>query len=159
MKRGVRDGDDIAEAIGAELVARLAPEELPLFQSLTRNSAQPQGRRGAAAGDEMLGFGAVEAIALMTPFILEFSRAFWDTVVAQVGDGVAEEIVRHLPKRLRKKDQKAVADPEPPAALTAAQAQRVREMALRQAQKLQIPADQAGLLADAMVGVLMMPPA
>ena len=136
-------------SIGHELVSRLAPEELPLYQALAGQPGSSKGSRGQASSDDrILGFGTGETIALLTPMILEFARAFWDALAAQAADASIRDLLAR-----RHRDHQAVP------ALTPAQLERVRKVAEQQARRLSLPDGQAGLLADALVGVLAAPPA
>ena len=175
--------DELVQALGAELVAQLAPEELPLFDSMVKQAAHAKGYRGKAAKDQVLGFGGAEAITMLTPVLMQFSQGFWETLLKQVGDTVADQIVQHLSVRFREKFEKpgkaekdakgkkdaigsareakpgvAPADPLAPE-LTVAAAQRIRKTALLQAERLGLGADQSQLLADAVVGALITPAA
>ena len=151
--------DEMAEVVrlvGLELVSRLAPEELPLYPSLVSQfQGAKRGRGGkASSDDQLLGFGAAEAMTMLTPVILTFTSSFWKALVAEAAKtsahGVVEYVKAHLPGR-----REAAAGPPP---LTPGQLQLVRELAEREAGRLGIPESQAGLLADAMVGVLAAPP-
>jgi hypothetical protein len=93
--------DELVQALGAELVAQLAPEELPLFDSVVKQAAHAKGYRGKAAKDQVLGFGGAEAITMLTPVLMQFSQGFWETLLKQVGDTVADQIVQHLSERFR----------------------------------------------------------
>ena len=172
--------DELVQALSAELVAQLAPEELPLFDSMVKQAAQAKGYRGKAAKDQVLGFGGAEAITMLTPVLMQFCQGFWETLLKQVGDTVADQIVQRLSERFREKFEKpgkdakgkkdaigsareakpeaAPADPLAPE-LTVAAAQRVRKTALLQAERLGLGADQSQLLADAVVGALVTPAA
>ena len=147
---------EIVRSVGFELVSRLAPEELPLYPSLVSQfqGAKRGGRRGkASSDDQLLGFGAAEAVTMLTPAILSFTGSFWKTLVAEAAKnsahGVVERVKAHLPGR-----HEAAAGPP----LTPDQLQLVRTVAERETRRLDISESQAGLLADAMVGVLTAPP-
>jgi hypothetical protein len=146
--------DEIVGSLGRELVSDLAPEELPLYPSLlSQFQGARRGRGGKSSDDQMLGFGAAEALTMLTPVILSFTSSFWQALVAEAArssaHGVLECVRAHLPGRHE-------AAPPP---LTADQLQLVRAVAERQARRLDISDGQAGLLADAMVGLLAAPQA
>ena len=151
------DTDEIVGSIGRELVSRMAPEELPLYPSLVQQSQGAKRGRvgGASSDDQLLGFGAAEAMTMVTPVILSFAGSFWKALVAEAAQdsvhGVIEYLKAHLPGR------HGAAAAAPP--LTPVQLQLVRTVAAREARRLDISENQAGLLADAMVGVLTAPPA
>jgi hypothetical protein len=147
--------DEIVRSLGLELVSRLAPEELPLYPALASQFEGKTGGRGKAlSDDQLLGFGGGEAVALLTPVILAFSRDCWQALLAETAQTAVHAVVQHL-QALRPGHQHG--RPDPPQ-LTAEQVQRVRIVAEQQARRLKISKAQAGLLADAMVGVLAAPP-
>jgi len=149
------ESDEIVGSLGRELVSSLAPEELPLYPSLL---SQFQGARRGGAGksseDQFLGFGGAEALTMLTPVILTFTSSFWQALVAEAARSsvhrVLECVSAHLPGH-----HEAAAPPP----LTADQLQLVRTVAEREARRLEISQGQAGLLADAMVGLLGAPQA
>jgi hypothetical protein len=142
---------EIVRSVGFELVSRLAPEELPLYPSLVSQfQGAKRGRGGkASSDDQLLGFGAAEAMTMLTPAILSFTSGFWQALVAEAArnsvHGVVEYVKAHLPGR-----HEVAAGPP----LTPGQLQLVRTVAEREARRLDISDARAGLLADAMVGVL-----
>jgi len=147
--------DEIVGSLGRELVSDLAPEELTLYPSLlSQFQRAKRGRRGKdSSDDQLLGFGAAEALTMLTPVILNFANGFWQALVAEAAQssahGVLEYVKAHLPGH-----HEATAPP-----LTADQLQLVRTVAEREARGLDISEGQAGLLADAMVGLLAAPQA
>jgi hypothetical protein len=149
------DTDEIVGSIGHELVLQLAPEELPLYPSLLSQFQGAKGNRGRkrSSDDQLLGFGAAEAMTMFTPVILSFSRSFWDALVAEAArdsvHGVVEYVKAHWPGNHGSKGRAAQ--------LTQDQLELVRTVAEREARRLDIPGKRAGLLADAMVGVLTAP--
>jgi hypothetical protein len=147
------EADEIVRSIGHDLVSALAPEELPLYPALAEQFEGTDGGRDRASGDQLLGFGVGEAAILLTPVILEFVRAFWDALAAQASDTAVHGVLKYLRGRGRKDTRDKVS------ALTAGQLERVRAIAAEQASRLKIADDKAGLLADAIVGVLAIPPA
>ena len=150
------DTDEIVGSIGRELVSRLAPEELPLYPSLVKQLQGPakRGRRGrASSDDQLLGFGAAEAMTMLTPVILTFTGSFWKALVAETAQDSAHGVVEYLKAHLPGRHETAATPP-----LTPGQLQLVRTVAEREARRLDISESQAGLLADAMVGVLTASP-
>jgi hypothetical protein len=149
------DTDEIVGSIGRGLVSRLAPEELPLYPSLVKQSQDAKrGRRGqASSDDQLLGFGAAEAMAMLTPVILSFSSSFWQALVAEAAENSAHGVVEYLKAHFPGHHGAATGPP-----LTSGQLQLVRTVAEREARRLEVSENQAGLLADAMVGVLTAPP-
>jgi hypothetical protein len=146
---------EVVRSVGLELVSRLAPEEVPLYPALVsqfQGAKRGQGGK-ASSDDQLLGFGAAEAVTMLTPVVLSFTRSFWQALVAEAArssvQGVLECVKAHLPGRRE-------ATTGPP--LTPGQLQLVRTVAEREARRLDVSESQAGLLADAMVGVLTAPP-
>lgn len=148
------DTNEIVGSIGRELVSRLAPEELPLYPSLVKQLQGAKHGRGdkASSEDQFLGFGAAEAMTMLTPVILTFTGSFWKAFVAETAQDSAHGVVEYLKAHLPGRHEPAAAAP-----LTPGQLQLVRTVAEREARRLDISESQAGLLADAMVGVLTAP--
>jgi hypothetical protein len=148
------DTDVIVGSLGRELVSNLAPEELPLYPSLlSQFQGAKRGRGGKSSDDQFLGFGAAEAFTMLTPVILSFAGSFWQALVDEVTQGSARSVLEYVKAHL---PGYQVAAPPP---LTADQLRLVRTVAEREARRLDIPEGQAGLLADAMVGLLAAPQA
>ena len=145
---------EIVGSLGRELVSRLAPEELPLYPSLLSRFEGKNGGRGKASSrDQILGFGIGEAAVLLTPVILSFARGFWDALIAEAAQTTLHGVLKHL--RVGRAGQRDGSGGVP---LTTEQLTQVRKVAEREASRLQVPARQAKLLADAMVGLLAAPP-
>jgi hypothetical protein len=144
--------DEIIGSISRELVSNLAPEELPLYPALLSQFQGGKGgrRRKGSSDDQLLGFGAAEVVTMITPIILSFSRSFWEALVAQAAQDSVHGVVEYV-KAHRPGHHEAGQGPPP---LTPDQLQLVRTVAEREARRLDIPGKRAGLLADAMVGML-----
>lgn len=147
------ENDEIVGSLGRELVLHLAPEELPLYPSLVSQFQSAKRGRTASSDDQVLGFGAAEALTMLTPVILSFSRGFWQALVAEVAHDSVHGVLGYVKARLRHGEAGAG---EPPP-LTPSQLQVVRTVAEREARRLDISGGRAELLADAMVGVLSVP--
>jgi len=141
---------EIVGSLGRELVSDLAPEELPLYPSLLSQfqSAKSGRRPKKSSDDQFLGFGGAEALTMLTPVILSFTSSVWQALVAETARSTAHGVVEYV-RSHRPGHHEAAAPP-----LTADQLQLVRTVAEREARRLDISEGQAGLLADAMVGVL-----
>lgn len=147
--------DEFVVSVGQELVSRLAPEELPLYPSLAAEFTDSRGaRRHRSSEDQLLGFGAGEAITLLTPVILSFSKSFWQALVDDAAHAAVDGVLQRL-RALRPGHQHETQEAPP---LTSEQLRLVRTVADREARRLDISEKQAGLLADAMVGVLATSP-
>jgi len=148
--------EEIVRSVGVELVSRLAPEELPLYPSLAAEFEAPRGaRRRGSSEDQLLGFGAGEAITLLTPVILVFTRCFWQALLDEAAHTAVDSVLQRL-RAFRAGHQHGTQEPPP---LTREQLALVRTVAEREARRLDVSDGQAGLLADAMVGVLTAAPA
>lgn len=146
--------DVIVGSLGRELVSDLAPEELPLYPSLlSQFQGTKRGRGGKSSDDQLLGFGAAEALTMLTPVILSFTSSFWQALVAEVTQGSAHGVLEYVKAHLPGHHEAA------PPPLTTDQLQLIRTVAEREARRLDISEGQAGLLADAMVGLLTAPQA
>jgi hypothetical protein len=64
--------EQLVEVLAKDLVAQLAPQELPLFRATSQAYFQNSDKlfKGQEPKDEMLGFGVGESVTLLTPFIL-----------------------------------------------------------------------------------------
>ena len=112
------DTNEIVGSIGRELVSRLAPEELPLYPSLVKQSQDPKRGRGgrASSEDQVLGFGAAEAMTMLTPVILTFTGSFWKALVAETAQDSAHGVVEYLKAHLPGRHEPTAAAPLSPAA-------------------------------------------
>jgi hypothetical protein len=147
--------EEFVTSVGLELVSRLAPEELPLYPSLAAEFTGSRGaRRHGSSEDQLLGFGAGEAITLLTPVILGFTRSFWQALFDEAAHTAVDSVLRRLRALRTGHEQEKQEAPR----LTSEQLRLVRTVADREARRLDISAEQAGLLADAMVGVLTTAP-
>ena len=147
--------DEIVGSLGRELVSDLAPEELPLYPSLlSQFQGAKRGRRGKdSSDDQLLGFGAAEALTMLTPVILNFTSCFWQALVAEAAQSSAHGVLAYVRSHLPGHHEAAA----PP--LTLDQIKLVRTVAEREGHRLDISEAQVGLLTDAMVGALTGPAA
>jgi hypothetical protein len=154
---------DLLEELARTILEQSAPEELVIFEETSEEYFRdPDGVLHPARRDEALGFGL--DLALLTPYVLAVATPVLTFLLQTVAAAAKEEAtprVRELVRRLfnragEKADQRPAppADGEPPA-LTADQAREVREVALARATDLGLPAEQARLLADSVVGGLV----
>lgn len=142
------EGAEVIRSLGRELVSQLAPEELPLYASLVVHLDDGKGGRPwGPSGDQILGFGAGEAMTLLTPALLEFAKCLWDALAAQAVGAAVRGVLRH---RHRGPHEEV---PQ----LTAAQLRLVKQAAAEQARRLNFPEGQANVLADAVAGILSVP--
>jgi hypothetical protein len=148
--------DEMVRSIGQDLVSQFAPEELPLYPSLVSQFESGNGGRHGhkPSDDQILGFGVGEAVILLTPVILSFARAFWNALLEETAHTALHSALERAQARRVRHNQ----DPPGPQEFTTEQLQLIRSVAVREAGRLKnIPKGQAGLLADAVVGVLAAP--
>ena len=153
--------DELARELAREVVAQVAPPELPIFNAASKayfdNPDQALRQRSR---DEMLGFG-VESIALLTPYALAIAKPVVALLMRELAKQVqaqsSDVILAWVRRLLRRRDQKAEEAAEPEVKpLTPEQLNRVRELALGKAREFDLEEDKAALLADAMVGRLVL---
>jgi len=102
--------DDLVAVLSRDVVAKCAPQEVPLFGPLSKAYfANPERvGKGGVGKDEALGFGVAESVAFVTPIAL----SVMSTVLKYVGEhvlqtvkeessGLASDAVRKLFKRFR----------------------------------------------------------
>jgi hypothetical protein len=165
----------IVEALARVAADDAAPEEGPLFGPMTDAYYDPRrGTPGGAKSDEMLGFGvdAAAAVVLVTPIALEVAKNVLGYVVGELQTAFKDEakpMIQALVKRVLRRspkpeDDKAAAAPaaapaaEPAAApqLTQAQLDEVRQVALSTAERMGLREPKASVLADAIVGAIVL---
>lgn len=153
--------DDLVIEISRDLVAQLAPEELPLFRVTSQAFLQNPKRvlAGQGAGDDMLGFGLGDAVALLTPAALAVASSVLTFLVAEMtkaasteGKSLVQDTVHQLFKKIRS-PTKSNGKQLPP--LTTEQLVQVRAIALKHAHQMKLSDPRAKVLADAIVGSLV----
>jgi hypothetical protein len=103
--------EQLVEALAKDLVAQIAPQELPLFRATSQAYFQNSDRllKGQDPKDEMLGFGVGESVTLLTPFILSIlveivkylSNEFASTVKTE-GASYINEMVKQSFQKFRR---------------------------------------------------------
>jgi hypothetical protein len=182
---GLSQSDEraIVEALARVAVDDAAPEEGPLFGPMTDAYYDP--KRGTPSGsksDEMLGFGvdAAAAVVLVTPVALEVATKVLGYVVGELQTAFKDEakpMIQALVKRVLGRSKKpegdqAAAEPavepaaepavepvaEPAAApqMTQAQLDELRKVALSTAERMGLREPKASVLADAIVGAMVL---
>jgi len=158
---------DEARALASELAALsledAAPEELVLFPEVAEEYFRdPDGVLHAQGRDEAVGFGL--DVAMLTPYALAVVVPVIKFLASVVEETAKEEVRTSLSERIRKlfrrdAGEKQVDEAEataPPAfALSQDQARKVRQTAFDQARGLGVDDARAGLLADSLVGRLV----
>lgn len=154
--------DELTADLARAAVARAAPHELPIFRAATTAYFEnPERALPQRSKDEMLGFG-MEAIAVLTPYALAIAKPVALFLMGEVAKQATErsrEAVLQLVRRLfRMRDEQVAPHGNEPEVqpLTPEQLTRVRDLALDKARELDLDDDKAALLADAMVGSLVL---
>jgi hypothetical protein len=149
-------------ALTAELawnaVSVTAPDELSIFEETAADYfADPQRSLSAARGDEAVGFGL--ELALVTPTVLAVAAAALHALGAIVSDAFKSEgqpVARRLIRRLfRLPDRDSHPAESAPPPLSVEQARHVRSAAYNRAVALGMSHPEAGILADAIAGRLL----
>ncbi len=155
----IEDKELITE-LARDVVSQIAPQELPLLRANSEAYFKdPQkALQSQPAKDEMLGFGAGDAVVMLTPIVLATLNEVVIFVGAEVkksaqGEGAAwiQQAIKALFNKFRQPeaDHKKKA-----AALTAEQLAQVRKIAFNKARQLKLSEDRAKILAEAIVGNL-----
>jgi hypothetical protein len=155
----IQDSDATLVAdVARTIVSEVAPDELPLFEVSSETYLADPRRVASTDADEMLGFGGGAELELLTPVILSVTSGIVTFLIDSVlsaskaeGKAIVEEKVRLLFRRFRVVKS---ADQSTPPPLTREQLSEVHQVALDIATRMSVPADKAGLLADAAVGQL-----
>jgi hypothetical protein len=156
---------DLLEELSRTILEHAAPEELVIFEETAEEYFHnPDAVLRPARRDEALGFGL--DLALLTPYVLAVAAPVLSFLVQTVAAAAKEEAtprVRELVRRLFNRSPAAAAGKDAtreqredePMTLTPEQAREVREVALARATDLGLPEEQARLLADSVVGGLV----
>jgi hypothetical protein len=155
------DVDALARRLALGAVARVAPDELPLFEDLIgeyqvagEKMVEPRHR------DEPVGFGL--DLSLMTPYLLVAATAVARFLASSLLEAVNETSKAGLKKVIERlldpgsdaqvsvNDESVLADPSLRA--------RIRAVANDRSRAFGLAEQDAGLLADAIVGALVAPP-
>jgi hypothetical protein len=153
------DGDrDLIVVVSRDLVATVAPEEVALFRSVSTAYFDAPERLRRVPKDDMLGFGVGDVVVALTPIVLSVMTevlAYLRHEVAQTASkdvaGALDHSVRGLFRRFHHGDQAPAA-----AGLTQEQLAEVGRLAFEKARAMRVPEGRARLLADALVGSLVL---
>jgi hypothetical protein len=155
-------GDSVHNQLVAEvakdLLSQVAPQEMPLFRSISSSyfNNPEKALNDQKAKDELLGFGAAEAVTLITPVLLAVSSDVIKFLFAEAQKAMKSEstslindTVKSWFSGMRPKEEK-----KSPPRLTPEQLEQVRTIAIKKAQQLKLSKENTKLLADAIVGSL-----
>jgi hypothetical protein len=149
---------DLIASVARDTVSRVAPEELILFSVASQAYFKDPGRVAKGRGqDDMLGFGGGVDVTFLTPVVLFLATE----VVRFVGDELAKAarkegaavIANYVHSAFGRLGSAAPEHHERPT-LSDAQVAQIRQLAVARAIELDVPADKAAFLADAMIGTL-----
>jgi hypothetical protein len=161
-----QDERDLIAEMSKDVVAEVAPDELPLFRmNSTAYFKNPKkALESTEAKDDTLGFGIEAVVPLLTPIVI--------AVVSQVIAHLEQSLSSHVAsgaeglasgglRSVFKRGGKGTSAPAQlsPTQLSPAQLAEVRDIAFRKARQLKLPETQAAMLADSVVGGLVVAPA
>jgi hypothetical protein len=158
---------DLVGELAQAALRRVAPEELAVFEETEADYFRdPESFWHARRRDEAVGFGL--ELALLTPYVLAVGTAVVRFLASTLTDAVRDELRDELKPVIADSVRRLFwrggrpgdSHPDGPGhdmkpGLTAAQGREVREVALQQASRLGLGEEQASLLADAVVGSLL----
>jgi hypothetical protein len=154
------DDRELIVAVSRDVVASIAPEESVLFRPLSVAYFEHPERLSRPPQDDMLGFGVGDVVVALTPVALTvvsetlvYLRAELAKTVAHDAAAALDAKVKALFRRSHPGDQRAEAVP----ALSQEQLAEVRRRAIEKARVLGLSEHRANLLADAVVGSLVLP--
>lgn len=151
------DQNQLIADVARDIIIHTAPEELPLFRATSAayfNNADKL-LKGQKDKDELLGFGAGEAVSLLTPYALIVVSEVIRFVTMQVQQSFATasaDIISDIVKKLFRKVQPEENNLQP---LTSGQLAQIGKVAYESARRLNLSDDQATLLANAIKGSML----
>jgi hypothetical protein len=149
------------QALACELAQlildRVAPDELVIFEETAEEYFQdPQAVLDPKRREEAVGFGL--DLALLTPYVLAVATTVVGWLATTVAEAAREEskpmVASFIRRPFRRGDRRAH-DSEPVQPLTIEQARRVRDVAYQRAKALGLVDGQAMLIADSVVGAIV----
>jgi len=162
------DHQALVSELSHAVLVQAAPEELVVFEETAQEYfADPDGTLRPQGRDEPVGFGL--DLALLTPYVLAVATPVIQLIVSIVSDAVhsdSRSVLAPLVRRLlRIPDPAAPVAPgdsaaeaggdTAPLSLTVDQARRIHGVALERGRSLGLTDDRASMLADAVVGGLV----
>jgi len=150
------EAQDLARELAALSLEQAAPEELVLFPEVSEEYFRdPDGVLNAQARDEAVGFGL--DIAMLTPYLLAVATPVVQFLASIVRDTAEEEVKTSMAgaiRRLLRRDTTPAVPANQPA-LSTEEARQVRRTAYDQARGLGLDDERASVLADSIVGRLL----
>lgn len=149
------DNDELSGELARHVLEQVAPDELVIFDQTAEDYfANRQAVLDPRRREETVGFGL--DLALLTPYVLAVAGAVVPWLGATVAEAAGEEskaVVTSWVRRLFRRSQQASREPVEP--LSIEQARKVREIAYQRAKALGLPDGNAVLIADAVVGAVL----
>ncbi|MDN5859412.1 MAG: hypothetical protein L0H84_12390 [Pseudonocardia sp.] len=144
----------LATELTRVVIAVQAPEELAVLDDVAAEYfADPAASLAAGERDEPLGFGG--EFVLLGPYLLALAVPIVQYLGSLLADGAKEAVTPLIANRIRRLFRVG----EPPVtadvALTSAQLQRIHTETLQRAHSAGLPPDKAAMLADSLVGGLI----
>jgi hypothetical protein len=136
---------ELVADLARDLVATIAPEELPLFAAMSKAWFADPARVQTNEGDDVLAFGVAEAAALLSPVLLAAAAHSLNYAGEEVGRNVATASVGWLREQLRRLFHRQ----DSGVSLDAQQIAQIRAITLETARKFRIPKAKATEIADA----------
>ena len=162
------DEQALISELSQTVLSQAAPEELVVFDETAEEYfADPDATLRPKGRDEPVGFGL--DLALLTPYVLAVATPVIQLIVGLVSDAVhsdSRSVLAPMVRRLLRipdpaapvahaETATAAASDTAPLSLTADQARRIHDVALERGRSLGLPDDRARMLADAVVGGLV----
>jgi hypothetical protein len=148
---------ELIDSTSRDIVAQLAPQELPLFQDMSDEYFRNPGkaRKLQESSDGMVGFGGVE-VALLTPLVLTIAMEVIKFVLEPVKTSLAGfigDFFKQLMRRFQVDSQ--VTEKATAAALSPERLKEARDYGLKVARELKLSDVQAAMVVDSMIAKLV----
>jgi hypothetical protein len=142
--------------IAHELIAQIAPRELPLFGPASAAFFNPDSKPvpPSTPRDEMLGFGPDTAITFLTPVVLALTTEAVKFLMEKVKESIKEasgELITKWVKKIFNTEERAK---NTPLALSREELVQLRQLMVETAKHLRLPNDKTELLVNTIVGQL-----
>jgi hypothetical protein len=148
--------------IAHELIAQIAPQELPLFrptsEAFINNLGNGLTRRDTT--DDMLGFGLDTAIDFLTPVVLALTTEVVKFLAEKAKESIKEasgELIAKFIKRMFNRIPSTEEDKSTPLVLSPEELVQLRQLMLETTEQLRLPKEKTTLLVNAIVGRLAVP--
>jgi len=150
--------DELTRALTEQVLQGIAPEELPFLDDvLNEFGHDPDAALKGRSREEAVGFGL--ELQLVAPYVVAVAGAavhfLLDILMDELKDETRAKIAETVHGWITGKKEPGGQSPPGPPPLNAEQARRVRNVALVKATDLGLAEDRAALLADAIVGAVM----